>query len=311
MDNQSLRPIRPLFVLGLQRSGTTWLANLLCSQPEIAGVVAEDHNGVHESIFFSHFVKQFSPEADPEQRNRMLLALQQSDYGVLSEVGNGWFPAQQSSGYSEIFRTMMEQVARRKGASIWLEKSPHHTLLADELRSRYPDALFIGVIRDDKSLIASRLYGFGRQPERGLKRSLDIIRGCLANGLYSRYLKRLAERDRSTVVVQYQHLLSDTERTLRLLLPEAGVKGDMIEPVSKFAANSSFTSGSKKKKALNQADIFLIGLCAGVFRLIPVSFLLWAERKNRQRRGVEWPEWCWKRSGKGIEHFNIQDREVV
>ena len=40
---------RAVFVLGLQRSGTTWVANMLHGSGSVAAVAAEDHRGVHES----------------------------------------------------------------------------------------------------------------------------------------------------------------------------------------------------------------------------------------------------------------------
>lgn len=42
----------PVFVVGRNRSGTTWLANQLCEHPDIAGVQQERRHGIHESAYF-------------------------------------------------------------------------------------------------------------------------------------------------------------------------------------------------------------------------------------------------------------------
>lgn len=42
----------PVFVVGRNRSGTTWLANQLCEHPDIVGVQHERHHGIHESAYF-------------------------------------------------------------------------------------------------------------------------------------------------------------------------------------------------------------------------------------------------------------------
>src|SRR5690348_5527303 len=46
--------IKPIFVMGTARSGTTWLANLLASHPLIAAVAADEHHGVVESHLLDH-----------------------------------------------------------------------------------------------------------------------------------------------------------------------------------------------------------------------------------------------------------------
>ena len=50
---------QPLFILGKQRSGTTWLANQLSQHSQIAAVRSDHHNGVHESAFFSHVAGRY------------------------------------------------------------------------------------------------------------------------------------------------------------------------------------------------------------------------------------------------------------
>ena len=50
--------IKPIFIVGTNRSGTTWLANILSSHPKIAAIHHVNHHkfysGVIESFYFSH-----------------------------------------------------------------------------------------------------------------------------------------------------------------------------------------------------------------------------------------------------------------
>lgn len=79
----------PVFVLGVQRSGTTWLANILAQHSRAIAVQADDHFGIHESIFFSHFARVYGDLGDEANFERFATDFATSDYYVLTglEIG--------------------------------------------------------------------------------------------------------------------------------------------------------------------------------------------------------------------------------
>jgi len=171
-----MKPKR-VFILGLQRSGTTWLANMLAALPQVAAVAHESHRGVHESVFFSHFAKGFEPWDDPEQRLRFAASFAASDYYLLTEMEQEFLEdlERSCSSYGEVFIALMDYLAIAEGADAWIEKSPHHTLLDADILTAAPDARFVMVERNPQDLIRSRLQGFGRASPKGLKRQKDIL----------------------------------------------------------------------------------------------------------------------------------------
>lgn len=50
---------QPLFILGKQRSGTTWLSNQLSQHSQISAAQNDHHGGVHESAYFSHVAGRY------------------------------------------------------------------------------------------------------------------------------------------------------------------------------------------------------------------------------------------------------------
>ena len=58
---------------------------------------------------------------------------------------------------------------------MWLEKSPHHTLMADQLARDFPDARFLCIVRDPRSNYLSMLRW-------------DQRRGRNIEGLVGRYV---------------------------------------------------------------------------------------------------------------------------
>lgn len=289
---------RAVFVLGLQRSGTTWVANMLHGSGGIAAVTAEDHRGVHESLFFSHFARAFGPLPDPHARAAFRTAFAASDYWILTELPDSVLDAslETSDDHAGVFERVMDAVADRLGTPLWLEKSPHHTLLARTLARRYPASRFVCVIRDSRTLLASRLSAYGRSPPRGAKRLADILRGALANALHTRYLRRFAADVPNAHLVDYDTLTADPDKGRADLVRFLDLPVSPDALVSSFAPNTSHdrTPGSRHMSGLDRAAIRLGDILGG---LVPLALLVRIERGRREERGANWPDWVWRRSG--------------
>lgn len=287
----------PVFVLGLQRSGTTWIANLLASSDAVAAVAAEEHQGVHESIFFSHFATAFGPFEDAEARARFRAAFAASDYFLLSGLPEAALDQAiaQATDHAGVFAAIMDALAARDGCAFWLEKSPHHTLLAEQLARRFPKARFVCVTRTSPGLVASRLAAYGRTPPRGLKRGADILRGALVNAFYVRRLRRFAAGCDRALLLRYEDFVADEgdgrRKLCRFLGP--GITPGTME--SRFAPNSSHSGTGTRH--LSIVDRLLVALGDGIGWLVPLRLLETIERRRRRVRGVDWPDWVWTKSG--------------
>lgn len=288
----------PVFVLGLQRSGTTWVANMLAGSGAVAAVAAPEHQGVHESIFFSHFARLFGPFDDPQARGRFLDAFAASDYFLLTGLPRASLDAMvaQATDPAGVFAAVMDAVADRDGCTHWLEKSPHHTLLADDLAMRFPEARFVCVMRASATLVASRLVGYGRSPSRGLKRAADILRGALVNALYARHMRRFAARAQGrALLLRYEELTAHPASGQRRLVRFLGLAVPPERLVSAYSPNTSHKqSGTQRLSPLDRA---LVWLGDGLGRLVPLAVLALAEDRRRRARGADWPDWVWLKTG--------------
>jgi len=283
----------PIFVLGLQRSGTTWIANLLAGSPAVAAVTATEHHGVHESVFFSHFATAFGPFEDADARHAFEVAFAASDYYRLSGLSRMVLSdaVAQAQDYAGVFSAVMDALAAREACSHWLEKSPHHTLLAEDLAARFPEARFVCVTRSSETLIASRLSAFGRNPPRGVRRAADIVRGCLANALYVRSLQRFANACDRALLIRYDEFAAHEDEGRRSLCRflDLGVAPETLR--SAFEANTSHRERSTRR--LSMTDRLLVRIADAGGRLLPLSWLVSVERDRRRRRGANWPDWVW------------------
>lgn len=290
-----MRTITPIFVLGLQRSGTTWLANALSGHPRIAAVDSEDHNGVHESIFFSHFAREYGPLSEEGNFDRFADDFTASDYFILTGLHADWFRERRPQSYPEAFSCVMDEYARRQGAGYWLEKSPHHTLLSWQLAELFPSARFVCVVRDPFTLIRSRLWAFDRTPPGYPRRFISVIRGCAAVSLYQRHINEFCRKYDRAMLVSHEDMRADLEGTLRRAIAFLGEEFDPGMLERRFSPNTSFASGKKRQDAMGAFDRALIRAFSGLLRVTPAGLLSWIEARRHRARGIEWPAWCWKR----------------
>lgn len=300
-----------VFILGLQRSGTTWLANMLAALPQVAAVEDERHRGVHESVFFSHFARAFGSWENPEARARFFASFATSDYAILSGLGEELLHEFEETKHSfgDVFISLMDLLAESEGCDAWIEKSPHHTLLADEILFAAPDAIFVMVQRNPKDLILSRLHGFGRKPSTGFKRWRDILRGAFAITLYQREMKRLSKNS-NALLISYEEMLQDKSMKLRQkIIDHIGINADPAEMESVYEGNTSFDKTTKKPLSLVDQLFLGIGLC--VAKCTPLNRLKSAQAERDEQRGIVFPEWVWTINPSGKAEKSASQHEII
>ena len=288
--------IQPIFVLGLQRSGTTWVANTLAAHPQIAAVEADRHQGVHESVFFSHFARMYGDWSDPTCKSHAIEAFLQSDYCGLCGLSVTYVRdlAKRAQNAAAFFVSLMDQVAQSQEKQAWVEKSPHHTLLADDLETSIPEAKFLCITRSSRTLVRSRLWSYGRSPPPYPARALCILRACASNAFHSGALQQFSKRigPHRAQLVTFDELQNHGVSLLDPFLKHCGLTA-MDGVTSSYERNSSFGSERSRKEALNHFDLLLIAMCEMAVRLTPLLLLKKLHQYFATRRPDRFPDWVW------------------
>lgn len=146
---------KPIFIVGTNRSGTTWLANILCNHSNIACVQAEEHFGILETGFFSTLPEYFGDIRDDDNFIVFVEAFSKSDYFVLTGLDKDLFYKKRPLDYPTFLKILMDNYAEKKGTDYWLEKTPSHSLHLNEIFRYFPDAKIIGIKRDIISVVKS------------------------------------------------------------------------------------------------------------------------------------------------------------
>ena len=297
-DPRSLPPDRarrPIFVLGMQRSGTTWVANMLAAHPRVAAVTAVRHRGVHESIFFSHFARTYGDIAVEANFERFFADFVSCEYFQLTGLDAEMLRAGRPRSYVEAFRLVMDLFAARRQATHWVEKSPHHTAWCDELATWFPDAQFVALLRDPVAQSRSRLYAYGRMPPSGLRRRAALIKAGCAIGCYRALIEAFAEQHAGRcMLLRFERLCADWRIEASRLATFLELEGppDLFTP--QFVRNSSF-SDQTSPPDLSFPDSALVRVADTMSHVFPTAL---ARSLVQRRRDAEpiWPNWCWRGS---------------
>lgn len=199
----------PFFILGCPRSGTSLLSRMLDGHPRLT-VPYESH------LFNTFFplLGRYGSLAAAENRRRLVQDI------LLTDVMNDWDPRLsvqdvvsrvRGESFGDIAGAVMESWAALQKKPRWGEKTPHHLHYWREIRTFFPKARFIHIVRDARdvslSLVAAR---FGPKTCYGAAQH------------WVRYLEGAAEAERELggeffAELKYEDLLAEPEETLTRL----------------------------------------------------------------------------------------------
>lgn len=288
----------PVFVLGIQRSGTTWLANILAQHSRAVAVQSADHYGIHESIFFSHFARTYGDLNEEANFRRFATDFTSSDYYVLTGLEPERLTEIRPRSYPAVFRAVMEEFARRARADFWVEKSPTHTLLAEQLAATFPDARFVSVVRQTRATITSQLWLPGRLPPPYPARLRRLI-GLSLHCAQQRWLRRFCKRNDACFLTTYERLARDTEGETRRICAFLGIDYEATMLELPWRRNTSFGT-AERRRALQLSDKLVVAVANAALHLLPPSMVVSLIARRRARSGVKWPDWCWRRRDAGL-----------
>lgn len=92
----------PIPVVGKHRSGTTGLANHLCEHSAIEGVQHEAHGGIHESGYYSHVSRRYSPLHRRVHFREFVEVLSASDYFRLAGIDKSFMLSLSETSPSDV-----------------------------------------------------------------------------------------------------------------------------------------------------------------------------------------------------------------
>jgi len=205
--------LRPLFIVGVGRCGTSMLLKLINEFTSIA-IPAESH-------FIPKFARKLNRYGDLERRENLVKLLQ--DIKRFSYVKD-WrmdFNLERivervdEYNYSGVIRAIYSEFAYQNGKQRWGDKTPPYLLHMSELLAMFPDAQFIHIIRDGRDCALSVIectWG-----PKNVFRAANWWKDSLDSGLRQAKMMRDSRLEISSTYLQirYEDILDDPETQLK------------------------------------------------------------------------------------------------
>jgi hypothetical protein len=228
---------RPVFVVGHRKTGTTLLLDLLDGHPQLVALPGESNLFL---TFLPH-VEGLGPEqiAAKAQGWWLLRLISPSGIPPFWALGRPW--ECDEDPYTRFSRRLVElalanprrdvlgiaavalhAAAARDGEPYaWVEKTPGHEHVLDAILARYPDARFVHVLRDPRSVAAAIAR---------LDRATGRVTDPVEIGLTLRSSFFAADRNRRRLgesrylLLRYEDLVGGPEPTMRRVASFAGIE---------------------------------------------------------------------------------------
>jgi hypothetical protein len=199
------------FLVGAPRSGTTWLQLLLSRSPSVATA--------QETDLFNKFLRAMVGEWNRYRTTGEPLGLTE----VLSEKEFRSL-LRNASGF------VFGKIAQGKpSATVVLEKTPNHVQYWREILELWPDAHFIHIVRDPRSVVASLRFAsktWGARYWGGTSRVSAICERWISDVSRGRQISSATHNYQE---VTYEELVSDGSAVLVRLFGSLGVPLDQDE----------------------------------------------------------------------------------
>jgi Sulfotransferase family len=201
---------RVVFLVGAPRSGTTWLQLLLSRSPHIATA--------NETYLFTGYTRSLFAAWAHHQRNVRAVGL----HNLMSE-----------EEYFDLIRNftckvMLRILEKNPQADIVLEKTPDHVLHWRDILKIFPEAYFLHIVRDPRSVVSS-LCAASRVAWGAKWTSREVLMNCETWIKYIKESKKLKAATDNFLQVTYQDLWHNGEETLTSIFSWLGVEVGQTE----------------------------------------------------------------------------------
>lgn len=209
----------PVFLVGMNGSGTTMLRDSLCRHPALYGFP-------RETRLLPHVIETIRRLGDLGDDKICRAAWEQvlkipafaiANAGTPPSIPDDWRSCTRTPG--GIIDAAIRGFAMREGKGRWCEKSPQYVQHMPLLKEVFPTARFVHLVRDGRACAASFERRWGRLPDLTIYRWRQVVQHGRAAG---------ASLGESYLEVRYEDLTADPEHWMSVICEHVGLAFDPV-----------------------------------------------------------------------------------
>lgn len=163
---------KPIFILGMPRSGTKLLRDILNNNNRIS-------IPVYESLFIPYFIKKYgmTPNFDNKSINEIIFDIKKSLFYYYAKKGKYHFNENHFktninyNSLTSIIKYILQNFSKNKGDDIlWGDKTPRYINHITTLYTAFPNAKFIHIVRDPRDIVISAKNAWNKNVYRASQR---------------------------------------------------------------------------------------------------------------------------------------------
>ena len=233
----------PIIVVGMNRSGTKWLSNILANHPDVACVRGERFQGILETNMFGTMGRKFNLQY-PDDYVAFLELWTKSDFFTMTGIDQEWFVAllchrNWPRDTVEIFALLLQALAHQQRKRFWLQKTGPAMGLA--LGDRFPSAKVLIIQRDMKDTVRSTV-----QLATNQGRHVSTARAVYGYVIEAKMLMKLRQL-RDVCFLRYEELLAKTEEQVQVVCDHIGIDYSTSLLDISFKRNTSFQHAKRTR----------------------------------------------------------------
>ena len=257
--------IRPIILIGMNRSGTKWVSNIICSHDDVIGVQSERTGGIVETNMFGAMQDKFDLSY-PDEYVGLVELWAATHFFRLTGIDKSFFYglSPRPADVLGLFELLMNEYARRNGCKYWLQKTSPRK--APRVLEHFGNARVVVVRRDLMDTIRSTL---GLQSRYGKRNLFRATWECVYQG---KLLDRICRRY-PAIRVSYEALRADPAREEARLFAELELPAGKRAREESFPRNTSFANREQRHGIMSSRERLLARILARLVGLLPVDVI--------------------------------------
>jgi hypothetical protein len=267
-----------ILVVGMNRSGTKWISNILCNHPDVIGIQSARGGGIQETNMFGVMQKKFPDLTFVTDYIGLVELWSATDFFKISGIEKEFCYRlkPRPTNCLNMFSVLMSEYARRKGKRFWLQKAdPQDGRRALE---HFPDARCVIIRRDFSGVLTSVVKLWERS---GRKRKL--LNACFLFALQEKTLDAIIAH-REVCVCKYEDLKRNPREEVHRVCSALGLHFHSSMLDVPFSKNTSFSSDAERVGVISHREWLTAYAILYICRALPRVFLqlIWQFRAARR-----------------------------